>query len=130
MSKSTETESGVNDQIADSVVQIQAMVNGTSAEFSHGVSQQITAHAVGLAMQNAVAQQQEQYILRNAIVTAAANAILESNPIDAITLAEKVMSGDDVISTITGLKDLLRDADSSAKGETSKRTSKSTKASK
>ena len=130
MSKSSETEVTINDQITDSVAQIQAMVNGTNTEFSHGVSQQITAHAVGLAMQNAVAQQQEQYILRNAIVTAAANAILESNPIDAITLAEKIMSGDDVITTITGLKDLLHDADSSTKETTRKRASKSTKVSK
>jgi hypothetical protein len=130
MSKSTETEETINDQVTDSVAQIQAMVNGSNTEFSHGVSQQITVHAVGLAMQNAVAQQQEQYILRNAIVTAAANAILESNPIEAITLAEKILSGDDVISTISGLKDLLNEADSTAKKTTNKRAPKPTKVSK
>jgi len=111
MPESKQNESAVNSQISDAVKQIQSMINDTSNEFSEAVSQQVTAHAVGLAMQNAVAQQQELYILRNAIVTAAANAIIESNPKEAISLAEKVLSGDDIVATISGLKELLDNAE-------------------
>ena len=111
MPESKQNESAVNSQITDAVKQIQSMINDTSNEFSEAVSQQVTAHAVGLAMQNAVAQQQELYILRNAIVTAAANAIIESNPKEAISLAEKVLSGDDIVATISGLKELLDNAE-------------------
>ena len=115
MPESKQNESAVNSQITDAVKQIQSMINDTSDEFSEAVSQQVTAHAVGLAMQNAVAQQQELYILRNAIVTAAANAIIESNPKEAMSLAEKVLSGDDIVATISGLKELLDDAETEAK---------------
>ena len=108
-------ETEVNSQITDAVKQIQTMINSTSNEFSQAVTQQITAQAVGLAMQNAVAQQQELYILRNAIVTAAAKAIIDTDPKEAITLAEQVLSGDDVVATISGLKDLLDEAESSIK---------------
>ena len=111
MPESKQNESAVNSQITDAVKQIQSMINDTSNEFSEAVSQQVTAHAVGLAMQNAVAQQQELYILRNAIVTAAANEIIESNPKEAISLAEKVLSGDDIVATISGLKELLDNAE-------------------
>jgi len=115
MPESKQNESAVNSQISDAVKQIHSMINDTSDEFSEAVSQQVTAHAVGLAMQNAVAQQQELYILRNAIVTAAANAIIESNPKEAMSLAEKVLSGDDIVATISGLKELLDDAETEAK---------------
>ena len=110
MPEESKPKSALNSQITDAVEQIQTMVNSTSNEFSQAVTQQITAQAVGLAMQNAVAQQQELYILRNAIITAAANAIIESNPKEAISLAEKVIDGNDIVSTISGLKDLLDEA--------------------
>lgn len=125
MPESTKNETALNSQISDAVEQIQKMVSGTSEQFSQAVAQQVTAHTIGLAMQNAVAQQQELYILRNAIVSAAANAIIESNPKEAISLAEKMLSGDDVVATISGLKELLDDAESKVKtNSTKKKTTK------
>ena len=128
MPEKSKPKSVLNSQITDAVEQIQTMVNSTSNEFSQAVTQQITAQAVGLAMQNAVAQQQELYILRNAIVTAAANAIIESNPKEAISLAEKVIDGSDIVSTISGLKDLLDEAETKVKPR--KKTTKANPSSK
>lgn len=128
MPEESKPKSVLNSQITDAVEQIQTMVNSTSNEFSQAVTQQITAQAVGLAMQNAVAQQQELYILRNAIVTAAANAIIESNPKEAISLAEKVIDGSDIVSTISGLKDLLDEAETKVKPR--KKTTKANPSSK
>jgi hypothetical protein len=67
------------------------------------------AHAIGLAMLNAVSKQQQDYILKNAITAAAVKATLESNPEEALKLADKMLSDQDTISTLTGLKDVMKD---------------------
>jgi len=97
----------VNSQITDAVAQVNETVGGSSESLARAMADQVMAHAIGLAMQNAVAQQQQSYILRNAVTTAAARAILEANPEDALRFAREVLSGDDVVQTIDRLGELL-----------------------
>ncbi|MGE5493446.1 MAG: RebB family R body protein [Actinomycetota bacterium] len=79
-------------------------------DFSRGVGYQMAAHAIGLSMQNAVAQQQHAYVLLNAITTAATRAVLESRGEDAreaIKLAREVLNPAAIVATLAELKDLL-----------------------
>jgi hypothetical protein len=100
-------EDAVNDQIADAVAQINRTIGEASESQARAMADQVMAHAVALAMQNAVAQQQQAYILRNAVTTAAARAILESSPEDALRFAREVLSGDDVAQTLERLGELV-----------------------
>jgi len=97
----------VNSQITDAVTQVTASVLGSSEAQARALADQVMAHAVGLAMQNAVAQQQQAYILRNAVTTAAARAILASSPEEALRFAREVMASDDVAQTLERLGALL-----------------------
>lgn len=63
-------ETTVNSQITDAVSQVNEVVGGSSEPQARAMADQVMAHAIGLAMQNAVAQQQQAYILRNAVTTA------------------------------------------------------------
>ena len=56
---------------------------------------------------NAVAQQQQAYILRNAVTTAAARAILQSSPEEALRFAREVLSSDDVAQTLERLGEVM-----------------------
>lgn len=103
----------VNSQITDAVTQVTASVLGSSEAQARAMADQVMAHAVGLAMQNAVAQQQQAYILRNAVTTAAARAILESSPEEALRFAREVMASDDVAQTLERLGALLGQANAS-----------------
>jgi len=117
-------ESAVNDQITDSVNQVSETVIGESKASSHAMAQQIMAHAIGLAMQNAVHQQQQLYVLRNAATSAAVKAILQSEPGDAVKFAKEALSADDVVSTISRLKNLMDELTSSGSPRSTPSTEK------
>ncbi len=102
-------ETSINDQIKDSISQIQESVLGVFGSQGQAAAYQMMAHAIGLAMLNAVANQQQAYILKNAITTAAVKATLESNPEEALKLADKMLSGQDIVSQFSGLKDMMND---------------------
>jgi len=74
---SDEPANSLNDQVTDSVNQLQATLAGLQQPFAAAAAFQTVAHALGLALQNAVARQQHSYMLRNAMTTAAATALLE-----------------------------------------------------
>jgi hypothetical protein len=102
-------ENSINDQIKDSITQIQQSVMGVFESQGQAAAYQMMAHAIGLAMLNAVSNQQHAYILRNAITTAAVKAVLKSNPEEAIKLADKMLAGQDIVSTFSGLKEMMDD---------------------
>lgn len=79
------------------------------------MAQQIMTQSIALAMQNTVAQQQQLYTLRNAVTAAAARAIHDASPEEALRFAREALAGDDVVSTLASLKDLM-DAMRSADG--------------
>lgn len=66
-----------NDQVTDAVQQINALLSGIQQPFATAAAYQALAHALGLAMHNAVQQQQHSYTLRSALTTAAAKALLD-----------------------------------------------------
>jgi hypothetical protein len=84
---------------------------------ARGLADQLMAHAIGLAMQNAVAQQQQAYVLRNVMTTAAARAILESSPEEALRFARDALCGDDIAQTLERLGDLRSRALKTKEGE-------------
>lgn len=67
----------LNDQIRDSVSQVQATLADMQQPFASAAAFQTIAHALGLALHNAVARQQHSHMLRNALTTAAAKALLD-----------------------------------------------------
>jgi hypothetical protein len=100
-------DSTVNSQITDAVAQVHATVLGSSEAQARAMADQVMAHAIGLAMQNAVAQQQQAYILRNAVTTAAAQAVLDASPEDVLRFAREMLSNDDVAQTLERLSELM-----------------------
>ncbi len=105
----------VNDQITDSITQIQKMLADDNGENVQAFSYQLMAHAIGLAMYNAVHQQQQRYILQNAITTAASKAILEASPEKALKMAEEGLGGDNFTQTLTELKEMMDSLNSTYK---------------
>lgn len=101
-------QTAVNNRDADPVRQTSDLLEGGAAT-GPAAAQLLMAHAVGIAMLNVVAQQQQQHILQNALVTAAAKAALESRTEEAVRLAREAMTGMDVVATLRGLKDLMRE---------------------
>jgi hypothetical protein len=67
----------LNDQIRDAVEQLNASFEGMRSNVSEAAAYQAMAHAVALALQNTVLQQQHDHMLRNALTTAAASSLLE-----------------------------------------------------
>jgi len=57
----------VNDQIRDSVAQVQQLLDGMQRPFAAATTFNIVAHALSLALQNAVTRQQHSQMLRNAL---------------------------------------------------------------
>lgn len=79
-------DSPLNAQIADAVAQINATLTGSERGLITAAAYQTVTQAVVLGLQNAVAQQQQAYILRNALTAAAASAILDGKRDDADAL--------------------------------------------
>jgi len=102
-------ETTVNSQITDAITQVNASVGGSSEALARAMADQIMAHAVSVAIQNAVAQQQHVYMLRNAFTAAAARAILDLNPEQALRFADEALKSDDLAQTIERLSGLLKD---------------------
>lgn len=105
----------VNDQITDSITQIQKMLADDDGENIQALSYQLMAHSIGLAMYNTVHQQQQRYILQNAITTAATKAILEASPEKALKLAEEGLGADSFTQTLSELKAMMDSLNSTQK---------------
>jgi len=100
-----------NDQIRDSVEQLQKTMAGAGQPFMLAAAYQTIAHALGLALQNAVAQQQHSHMLRTAMTTAAANAMLEGRTAEAeavLKLAESRLVNPAVGEELTQLQAVVR----------------------
>ncbi len=100
-----------NDQVRDSIRQLEDLLGGQAAPFAHAVSYQAVAHAIALGMQNAVAQQQHAHLLRNALTTAAARALLAGKREEAeavLKLAESKLVNPDVGEELARLQAMLK----------------------
>lgn len=67
----------LNDAIQDAGQQLQDLLARAQQPFAAAAAYQTVAHALGLALHNAVARQQHSHMLRNALTTAAATALLD-----------------------------------------------------
>lgn len=65
----------VNSQITDAVTQANTLVLGAAPAQAAGALYQMMAHAVGLSMQNAVAQQRNMNTIATAVTTQGVNGI-------------------------------------------------------
>ncbi len=104
--------SSVNSQITDAVSQLNATVPGLAPAFGAATAFQVVSHAIALRFQNLVAQQQHDHILRNALTTAAAQAVLAGKREEAdaiIKLADTRLPVPDLAAEIAQLKAALHD---------------------
>jgi len=130
MSENKTKTDALNDQITDSINAIRESIEKGGIDDIEAYSQQILAHSVGLALLNAVHQQQQRYILQNAITTAAAKAIIQADPKEALKFAQETFDQDNIASNITALMSILEEftppgsdgAQSNRKSETTPRS--------
>jgi hypothetical protein len=103
--------SSLNQQIADALAQSAAVVGGGA--IGRAGAEQLMVLTLTLAMQNAVAQQQQLYMLQNAATTALVKALLESGPDgasrwgEALQLVREAFSAVDVSKTLVRLQQML-----------------------
>lgn len=103
--------SALNQQLLDSVLQAAAAAGGD--ELGRAGAEQLTVLALGLAMQNAVAQQQQLYMLQNAASTALVKAMLDSGGqgashwSEALALVREAFSTAPIEATLARLEQLL-----------------------
>ena len=86
----------INDQISDAVAQLNASFRGMNPNVPEAIAYQAMAHAVALALQNTVLQQQHDHMLRNSLTTAAAASLLEGRRDEAeavLKLADEKLGG-------------------------------------
>ncbi len=125
----SEPQTSINDQVTDAVAEAQAAVLGASETELKALGYRILVHSVTLAMQDAVAQQQQRYTLNNAITAAVSKAVLEADAeglgrlTEAVKVLDEINRSRDVSQTLAELKALLDSlpaaagaSDSSAKG--------------
>jgi hypothetical protein len=94
MNEPNSDSNALNDQIRDAVQQVDASLQ--DAPNVAAVAYQTMAHAVALAMHNTVLQLQHDHMLRNALTTAAASALLDGRREEAeavLKLADEKLGG-------------------------------------
>jgi hypothetical protein len=104
-------ETSLNQQIVDAVAQSASLVG--SGALGRAGAEQLTILMLTLAMQNAVAQQQQLYMLQNAATTALVKGLLEGGPDgasrwgEALQLVREAFSAADIARTLARLKEML-----------------------
>lgn len=78
----------LNNQVRDALAQINATLSGTNGAVFQIAAYQTLVHSVSLAMQNAVAEQQQNQILRMALTSAAAKALLAGRKEEAESILD------------------------------------------
>ena len=103
----------VNDQIRDAVREATLLMEEAGRPFAHAAAVQAIVQALGLAAHNIVAQQQHGNLLRNALTSAAARALLEGRREEAeavLKLAESRLVTTDVAEELGRLLVVLKAA--------------------
>ena len=110
-------QTSLNQQVVDSVAEAAKAVLDAAGPQSRAVASQVTVLAVSLAMQNAVAQQQQLYMLQNAATTAVVRALLAAGPEQAarwqelLSVIRELFAPAGVEETLGRLKRLLDEMD-------------------
>jgi len=105
-------ESQMNDQIRDALEQLQTILAGADSTVFQAAVSQTFAHVVALTMHNAVAEQQQNNILRLALTTSAANAILAGKRAEAegiLELARTHVAAPDLSGMLTQIRSIIEE---------------------
>ncbi|MDD9945028.1 MAG: RebB family R body protein [Myxococcales bacterium] len=92
----------VSDQITDSVTQANTTVLGQAPAQALGTLYQTAAAASGLALQNAVHAQQNQYAMSNAVAVGGINQLFSSPTAASAAASTKIDAGFEGILTKLG----------------------------
>ena len=97
----------VNGQITDAVTQSGVQVLSSAPAAAMGVLYQAMGHSAGLAMQNAVATQQQMYTIGATATTQGVNLLMTMPPAAAARAADYLLTGNSIaqqlLSVITSL---------------------------
>lgn len=111
MGDTEQTGTALNDQITDAIAQIGQSVIGMQRPFATAAAYQMISHALSLAVQNAVTQQQHSHMLRSALTTAAAKAMLAGKTSEAeavLKLAESQLVNPDFAAEIGQMREAIQ----------------------
>lgn len=100
----------LNDQVKDAIAQLNAIFDGTDSRTFQVAAYQTFVHVVALAMHNAVAEQQQNQILRIALTTAAAKAILAGRKDEAesiLEITQSKLAGPDVAGLLAQVRQFI-----------------------
>lgn len=94
----------VNDQITDSVTQVNTKVLGEAPAQAMGTLYQTASASAGIALQNAVHAQNNQYALNNAATTEGVNLLYTSPTAASAAASTKIDAGfEGVLAKLDGL---------------------------
>jgi hypothetical protein len=94
----------VNDQITDSVTQVNTKVLGEAPAQAMGTLYQTASATAGIALQNAVHAQNNQYALNNAATTEGVNLLYTSPTAASAAASTKIDAGfEGVLAKLDGL---------------------------
>jgi len=97
----------VNSQITDAVTQTNLAVIGGAPAQSMGTVYQMMAQAVGVSMQNAVANQQNMNTIDNAIVSQGIAMLYSLDSMSDAKVMQEVMSGNANAEIVLALKAIV-----------------------
>lgn len=103
----------VNEQITDAIRALGSERTKELGAFTSDLARQALTQAVVMALQNAVAAQQRNYLLRQAMTTALVKQALEAPPEEALKIVEPHLAGDDIADTLKQLRGLLAEIEAS-----------------
>jgi hypothetical protein len=94
----------VNDQITDSITQVNTKVLGDAPAQAMGTLYQTASATAGIALQNAVHAQNNQYAINNAATTEGVNLLYTSPTAASAAASTKIDSGfEGVLAKLDGL---------------------------
>lgn len=94
----------VNDQITDSVTQVNTKILGEAPAQAMGTLYQTASAAAGIALQNAVHAQNNQYALNNAATIQGINLLFTSPTAAAAAASTKIDAGfEGILAKLDGL---------------------------
>ncbi|MFV8754981.1 RebB family R body protein [Nannocystaceae bacterium ST9] len=94
----------VNDQITDSITQVNTKVLGDAPAQAMGMLYQTASASAGIAMQNAVHAQNNQYAINNAATTEGVNLLYTSPTAASAAASTKIDAGfEGVLGKLDGL---------------------------
>jgi Killing trait len=98
----------VNSQITDAVTQANVKVLADAPAQALGSLYQVNAHAIGLSMQNAVANQQNMNTIDTSVTTQGVNLIYSIPVAAGARGTNEIFSGNSLAETLTDLKTTLQ----------------------